>query len=536
MIELKTSSHREAAILKALAKFIAFFAVIAVAGGTFGCAHDVSVISVPGDAGVFVMNADSTKGVLIGQTPIAFKGKELLGGNGIVIEKPGFETALLYLPSEKDANLDLRVSLRPLDKSWVERLPKDVAAKLQSDVLADLLQFQAELFSRPPDQLQARMAALKTKYGHISAFHYLLGTYHFYREDFALAAESFSRAVELDPTSSPAKDMLHVNQLRAVEMSRAARVKAFEALGAAAKRIASYASGVVAPTRSHPSLPDPDGLKIILPSDAVFAPATSKVKPEGAKMLQMVSKELQNLTRGFAVQVGVHTDTDPRSEFVLDKPIVFKGKKTSQLPWQLSGERAAAVMLYLRAQGVQAQNWAIAGYGDSEPLLIESTDVGQDVQRSGLNRRIEIQISFYKGPKEKPFSDKELDMLKKSLEVFLVESAQDAADAKSSGGGNEPKKGSSTDANKAGSRAGSKSTSTGDSDATKDGRQGAGASNGMSAEEIQLKRKALETRLNKPAGRGSSGGQSGPGTDSSMKQFSAQPLDVPLPKVPKLNP
>jgi len=517
---------------------LAAFAAWAACAAVFinGCAHDVSVISEPGDASVYSMNADATKGVLIGQTPITFKGKALVEGNGIVVEKPGFETALLYLPTGKDASLNLRVALRPLDKAWVERLPKEVAAKLQSDVLSDLLQFQAELFSRPPEQLKPRIATLQAKYGHLSAFHYLIGTYQFYREDFALAAESFSRAVELDPTSSPSKDMLHVNQLRAVESSRAGRVQAFEALGAAAKRIASNAAGVVAPTRSHPSLPDPDGLRIVLPSDAVFVPASSKVKPEGAKMLQMVAKELQNLTRGFAVQIGVHTDADPRSEFVLDKPIAFKGKKTSQLPWQLSGERAAAVMLYLRAQGVLAQNWAIAGYGDSEPLLVESSEGGQDLQRSGLNRRIELQISFYKGPKEKPFSDKELEMLKKSLEVFMVESSQDSAAGDGGSAGSNGKDGTSPSQSQRARDAKAKAE-TGAA-----GQASPSSPGDLSAEELQKRRKALETKLKKPAGRGAGGESRGaPGEsksaveDPGSQRFSAQPLDVPLPKVPKLN-
>ena len=323
-----------------------------------------------------------------------------------------------------------------------------------------------------------------------------------------------------------------MNQLRAVESSRAARVQAFEALGAAAKRIASNAAGVVAPTRSHPGLPDPDGLRIVLPSDAVFVPASSKVKPEGAKMLQMVAKELQNLTRGFAVQIGVHTDPDPRSEFVLDKPIAFKGKKTSQLPWQLSGERAAAVMLYLRAQGVLAQNWAIAGYGDSEPLLIESVDAGQDVQRSGLNRRIELQISFYKGPKEKPFSDKELEMLKKSLEVFMVENAQDSA-----AGGVGSAAGSGTNGN--GGNSPSQSQRARDAkpktEAGAAGQATASPEGDLSPEELQRRRKALENKLKKPAGRGSGGDYKSAAEDPGKQRFSAQPLDVPLPKVPKLN-
>jgi flagellar motor protein MotB len=524
MIQIKHNQYLKRVV--SFNRLAAFAACVAIFFN--GCAHDVSVISEPGDASVYSMNADSTKGVLIGQTPITFKGQALAEGNGIVVEKPGFETALLYVPTGKDASLSLRVALRPLDKAWVERLPKEVAAKLQSDVLSDLLQFQAELFSRPPEQLKLRIATLQTKYGHLSAFHYLIGTYHFYREDFALAAESFSRAVELDPTSSPSKDMLHVNQLRAVESSRAGRVQAFEALGAAAKRIASNAAGVVAPTRSHPSLPDPDGLRIVLPSDAVFVPASSKVKPEGAKILQMVAKELQNLTRGFAVQIGVHTDEDPRSEFVLDKPIAFKGKKTSQLPWQLSGERAAAVMLYLRAQGVLAQNWAIAGYGDSEPLLIESAEAGQDVQRSGLNRRIELQISFYKGPKEKPFSDKELEMLKKSLEVFMVENAQDSG---ATGAGSVP--------NGAGGNSPSQPQRARDAkskpEAATSGQVTASPEGDLSAEELQKRRKTLETKLKKPAGRGAGSDSKTSAEDPGKQRFSAQPLDVPLPKVPKLN-
>jgi flagellar motor protein MotB len=355
-----------------------------------------------------------------------------------------------------------------------------------------------------------------------------MGNYWFYRDDFTAAAEAFSRSVELDPSDKHARDMLLVNQLRAAESSRAGNLKALEAVGIAARRIASNAGGMVAPTRSHPGLPDPDGLKIIIPSDPVFLPAQAKLRPDGLKLLQLVSKELKGLTKNFSVQISVHTDPDPRSEFEMDKPVLFKGKKASHLPWQLSGERAAGVMLYLRAQGILAQSWSIAGYGDGAPLLVESGPSDLELQKAGLNRRIEIAINFHKGPSNKGLTDNDVASLKQSLEMFLTTEPEAPVQQNPTRGGKGAGNGSGSSN---GARVPGGSGNDEGSRSTNPGTSGTANPDGLSSEELQRRRKALENRLKKPKGRSDSTSETVPAGRPSRSDA----LDVPQPKVPKLN-
>jgi flagellar motor protein MotB len=500
-------------------------AALALAAAGFwlpSCAHQVSVISEPGDAAVYYMNPDSSRGAHVGQTPIQLMGRDLNGANGVIVAKPGYEAAFLYLPSADFSDLSLRVKLTPLDRSWVEALPDGLSAELQNEALNELLQLQSDLFSRPLEELEAKLAALEQKFGHLSAFHYLLGNFFFYKEDHPAAARAFSRAVELDPSNERAKEMLVVNQLKAVESSRAAKVQSFQALAAAARRVASLAGGALASTRSHPNLPEPDGLRIIIPSDPLFLPASSKMKAEGRKMLQQIRQELGNITQSFAVHVGAHTDADPHAEFALLKPLVFQGKKASRSPWQLSGERAAAVMLFLRAAGLPAQSWSIAGYGDSEPLVTPSGSSMPGLSSPAVNRRVEIQVSIYKGPNEKSFSDAELESLKRSLDLFVSETQEpeeDSGQQKGQPQGGAPFGGGGSSAGRT-PQAQERANSTGAAGGTADPAAAAAARAEME------KRRLLEQRLRKPPGR----------TEAEGQALSSDPTKVPQPRVPKLSP
>jgi outer membrane protein OmpA-like peptidoglycan-associated protein len=53
---------------------------------------------------------------------------------------------------------------------------------------------------------------------------------------------------------------------------------------------------------------------------------------------------------------------------------------------KLSGERAAAVKAWLVAHGVQAGRLRTAGYGDSRPLVPNTTD-----ENRAKNRRVELK-------------------------------------------------------------------------------------------------------------------------------------------------
>jgi outer membrane protein OmpA-like peptidoglycan-associated protein len=469
------------------------------------------------------MSADARRDELLGKTPLVFPQERMSKAPGVIVQRDGYEPALVYLPARDGADLDVHVTLRPLDQAWVDALPKDVAAKLHSTALSDLLAFQTELYSLPQDQLQVRLGRLQEQYGHLAAFHYLVGNYHFYRNNFSAAAQSYAKAVEIDPDQQRYKDMVLLNQMRSMEATKVVTIKAFEALGLAARRIASSLGGSVVATRSHPELPEPDGFRILIPTDPVFRPASPKLKPSGLKTIELVAKELQSLTKSFAVKVGVHTGSDPREEFDVDQPVVFKGNRPTAKPWQLSGERAVAVMALLRSQGVLASSWSIAGYGDGNPLVTDGGLSAEDLKRSGLNRRIELDISFFKGPTDKPFNEKDFKSLKRSLEFFL--SAEDGQTLQLQPG----QQGSQGNGGRQGSGKNQGVQRTPGSKGS--GSQGSGSgANGVDAEELARKRKALENRLQKPRNR--SGTESGPTAPSTP---GGQDLPVPQPRAPKID-
>lgn len=490
-----------------------------------GCAHEVSVTSAPGDAAVYAMSADAKRDEVLGKTPLRFPEERIKKAPGIVVQKEGFEPALVYLPGRESADLDIHVSLRPLDQAWVNSLPKDVAAKLQSTVLSDLLAFQTELYSLPSDQVQAKLSNLKAKYGHLAAFHYLVGHYFFYRNDYSAAAEAYAKAVELDPSEQRYRDMVLLNQMRSMESTKVVTIKAFEALGLAVRRIASSLGGSVVATRSHPDVPEPDGFRILIPSDPVFRPASPKLKQGGIKTMELVAKELQSLTKSFAIKVSVHTGSDPREEFDIDKPVLFKGTRPSTNPWQLSGERALAVMVLLRSQGVLAKSWSISGYGDGSPLVTEGGGGAagggmslDDLKRSGLNRRIELDIAFYKGQSDKTFDDKDMESLRRSLEFFVTSDENGEATATGKGPG-APKSNSGTAKNGQGAAAAGTGAARAGTDAP---------TNAAGTGELTLKRKALESRFEKPKSRGAT-----QPNRSAPNPGDVQDLPVPKPRAPK---
>jgi chemotaxis protein MotB len=111
-----------------------------------------------------------------------------------------------------------------------------------------------------------------------------------------------------------------------------------------------------------------------LPNDVLFDSGKAMVKPAGKETLQQVASVLATI-QGRRFQVSGHTD---------DEPIRFSGFASN---WQLSTERALAVVGFLTQAGMRAETLSAAGYGQFDPVTGNDSAEGK-----ARNRRIEITL------------------------------------------------------------------------------------------------------------------------------------------------
>lgn len=114
-----------------------------------------------------------------------------------------------------------------------------------------------------------------------------------------------------------------------------------------------------------------DGLMVTLPSDVLFDAGSISLRAGTSAILDNLVADLRNY-EGATVRVGGHTDD--AGEAVDNRKVSFA--------------RAQAVAQYLSGVLGQKYHWVTIGYGESRPLVDNSSDANQ--QR---NRRIEVAIS-----------------------------------------------------------------------------------------------------------------------------------------------
>jgi chemotaxis protein MotB len=120
----------------------------------------------------------------------------------------------------------------------------------------------------------------------------------------------------------------------------------------------------------------PDGLRIRLLTDRLFFDSGSAaVNAAAVPLLDRIGGVIAQEAR-HPVAVEGHTD---------DRPIA-----TAQFPsnWQLSGDRAAAVVQRLAGSGVTGKRLSLAGHADSNPVADNDSAGGR-----AQNRRVEILLT-----------------------------------------------------------------------------------------------------------------------------------------------
>lgn len=360
------------------------------------CAHRVQVDSLPQDAIVYALDGKGGRKGQLGRTPLVLEDYSQQDLSGLEVELAGFLPHKMMVPFNAGSDVKVRVDLQKLSDEWIAQLPPRVLRASIDKIMADMLDLQSSLYVKSEEDVKKKLEEASKKYSDLSMFHYLVGNHNFYKNSYAEASAAYSRALALDPKNEDARRMLVLTDVKFVSNSYAARSKAFATLEAAARDVASLGDGYFAKTKSNPNLPDSDGFEIIIPTDSLFKPSTSRLTPKAFAILAKLSQEFLKTQQGLAISIDGHTDSDPAGEAQSAPGFLIKSKPMFSSLWELSSGRAVAVMEYFKAEGVTAEAWSIAGYADSRPMFINKKNPKEQavtVADQKLNRRIVIRVS-----------------------------------------------------------------------------------------------------------------------------------------------
>ena len=153
-----------------------------------------------------------------------------------------------------------------------------------------------------------------------------------------------------------------------------------------AAALASQGSGPVAPTDDSGPMDGGKGwsvtgvdkdIQISISNEILFKPGSAVLSDKAKSVLDTVISKIQANYPGAAVRVEGHTDDQP----------VRRSKDEHKDNWDLSGNRAQAVLHYLESHGIPAAKLGFAGYGMHRPVSSNASASGK-----ALNRRVEILV------------------------------------------------------------------------------------------------------------------------------------------------
>jgi outer membrane protein OmpA-like peptidoglycan-associated protein len=119
-----------------------------------------------------------------------------------------------------------------------------------------------------------------------------------------------------------------------------------------------------------PNIPVTNTNKAIILKNVFFATASAELKPESQAELNRLRDMLKE-NASIKIQINGHTDD--------------KGGDTANQT--LSENRAKAVQQYLETQGIAAERLTAKGFGESQPIDTNDTEVGRK-----NNRRTEFMV------------------------------------------------------------------------------------------------------------------------------------------------
>ncbi len=121
--------------------------------------------------------------------------------------------------------------------------------------------------------------------------------------------------------------------------------------------------------------PSAGTITVTLPNAILFSPGKAALKKATSTELNHIHSVLKSKYAGKQIDVVGHTDTDP----------IKKSKWRDN--WQLSSERALAVVGYLVKRGISQDKIRAVGCGESRPIASNANASGK-----AKNRRVEIVV------------------------------------------------------------------------------------------------------------------------------------------------
>ena len=191
-------------------------------------------------------------------------------------------------------------------------------------------------------------------------------------------------------TEELAKLSAQLDQAEARDKEQRAQIvdlgkKLNKALAAKASELSSYRSEFFGTLRKV--LQDRTDIRIVgdrfvFQSELFFKSGSAFLEPKGKKQLRILAKTLKELQKkipsniSWVLRVDGHTDNIP----------IHNELYSSN--WQLSANRAIAVVEYLTEQGVSSQYLVAAGFGEHQPIDRKNTEKARR-----KNRRIEFKLT-----------------------------------------------------------------------------------------------------------------------------------------------
>ena len=135
----------------------------------------------------------------------------------------------------------------------------------------------------------------------------------------------------------------------------------------------------------------PNGLKIQIPGETLFAPLSAVVMNEMTSVIEEISKTITELLdessyQDYMIEVEGHTD---------DAPIPEDNKEFNS-NWDLSAIRATGIVEILNATGIEIKKLKPIARAETEPIVPNRDKEGNIIPiNRAQNRRVEININKY---------------------------------------------------------------------------------------------------------------------------------------------
>jgi flagellar motor protein MotB len=122
---------------------------------------------------------------------------------------------------------------------------------------------------------------------------------------------------------------------------------------------------------------DPSGIRLTGVDEVFFKPGVSAINDAGRKILDEVVSILKTKYPTAKIKVSGHTDSTP----------IKHTKDRYASNWELSAERACAVVRYLQQKGLPPEQLTALGHAYYKPVASNATEEGKK-----QNRRVEILV------------------------------------------------------------------------------------------------------------------------------------------------